>query len=70
MKLNYEMNVCWSAEDETFVVDAPELAGCMAHGTTRRAAIKNAEDDIKFCIKTAKEDDLEIPDPRRRLVFA
>jgi predicted RNase H-like HicB family nuclease len=42
----------------------------MAHGATRQEAIKNAEDAIKFWIKTAKEDGLEIPKPRGRLVYA
>jgi predicted RNase H-like HicB family nuclease len=71
MKPNrYEMIVWWSDEDTAYVVDVPELPGCMAHGSTRRAAIKNAEDAIKFWIKTAKDDGLEIPSPRGRLVFA
>ena len=70
MKLNYEMILWWSVEDEAYVVDVPELLGCMAHGATRQAAIKNAEDAIKFWIKTAKDDGLEIPEPRGRLVFA
>jgi predicted RNase H-like HicB family nuclease len=54
MKLNYEMVLWWSAEDKACVVDVPELPGCMAHGATRQAAISNAEDAIKFWIKTAK----------------
>jgi predicted RNase H-like HicB family nuclease len=51
-------------------VDVPELPGCMAHGATRQAAIKNAEDAINFWIKTAKDDGKEIPEPRGRLVVA
>ena len=71
MKQNsYEMIVWWSAEDDAYVVDVPELPGCMAHSATRQTAIKNAEDAIKFWIKTAKEDAAEIPEPRGRLVFA
>lgn len=71
MKANsYEMIIWWSAEDEAYVVDVPELPGCMAHGDTRQDAIKSAESAIKFWIKTAKEDGLEIPQPRGRLVFA
>jgi predicted RNase H-like HicB family nuclease len=71
MKPNsYEMIIWWSKEDDAYVVDVPELPGCMAHGATRQTAIKNAEDAIKFWIKTAKEDGLEIPQPRGRLVFA
>jgi predicted RNase H-like HicB family nuclease len=70
MKLNYEMILWWSAIDKAFVVDVPELPGCMAHGATRQAAIHNAEVAIKFWIKTAKDDGLDIPEPRGRLVFA
>jgi predicted RNase H-like HicB family nuclease len=71
MKANsYEMIIWWSAEDEAYVVDVPELPGCMAHGATRQEAIQNAETAIKFWIKTAKEDGQEIPQPRGRLVFA
>lgn len=71
MKPNsYEMILWWSHEDAAYVVDVPELAGCMAHGDTRQEAIKNAEAAIKFWIKTAKDDGLEIPLPRGRLVFA
>jgi len=70
MKLNYEMIIWWSVEDEAYVVDVPELSGCMAHGATRQTANKNAEDAIKFWIKTSNDNGLEIPEPRGRLVFA
>ncbi|HWF20149.1 MAG TPA: type II toxin-antitoxin system HicB family antitoxin [Verrucomicrobiae bacterium] len=71
MKLNsYEMVIWWSQEDGAYVVDVPELSGCMAHGKTRQEAIGNAEAAIKFWIKTAKEDGLDIPQPRGRLIFA
>jgi len=57
MKANsYEMIMWWSKEADAHVVDVPELPGYMAHGATRQEAIKNAEDAIKFWIKTAKED--------------
>jgi predicted RNase H-like HicB family nuclease len=71
MKQNsYGMIIWWSVEDNAYVVEVPELPGCMAHGSTRQEAIKNAEDAIKFWIKTTKNDGLAIPQPRRRLVFA
>lgn len=71
MKQNsYEMIIWWSTEDDAYVVDVPELPGCMAHGATRQDAIKNAEDAIKFWIKTAKDDGKEIPQPRGRLLVA
>jgi predicted RNase H-like HicB family nuclease len=71
MKQNtYEIIIWWSVEDDAYVVDVPELSSCMAHGSTRQEAIKNVEDAIKFWLKTAKDDGLEIPQPRGRLVFA
>ena len=71
MKANsYEMIIWWSTEDNAYVVDVPELPGCMAHGATRQEAIKQAEAAIQFWIKTAKHDGLEIPQPPGRLVFA
>ena len=69
-KNHYEMIVWWSDEDAAFVVDVPELPGCMAHGRTRIEAIKNAEDAISFWIKTAREDGLIIPEPKGRLLYA
>ncbi len=66
----YEMIIWWSDEDAAFVVDVPELPGCMAHGRTRTAAIKNAEQAIAFWIKTAKADGVPIPEPRGRLMVA
>jgi len=46
------------------------LPRCMAHGKTRSEAIRQAEAAIRLWIKTAKEDGLEIPQPRGRLVYA
>ena len=66
----YEMIVWWSDDDAAFVVEVPELPGCMAHGKTRSIAICNAEDAIRLWIKTAKEDGLPVPQPRGRLVYA
>jgi predicted RNase H-like HicB family nuclease len=71
MKLNsYEMIIWWSTEDNAYVVDVPELPGCMAHGATRQAAVKNAEDAIRLWIKSAEDDAIRIPQPRGRLLVA
>ena len=66
----YEMIVWWSEEDNAFVVDVPELSGCMAHGKSRAEAIGNAEEAVAFWLKTAKEDGAAIPEPKGRLVVA
>ena len=66
----YEMILWWSDEDGAFVVDVPELPGCMAHGATRTAAIENAESAIAFWLKTAKADGIPVPQPKGRLLVA
>ena len=65
------MIVWWrSNEDNAFVVDVPELPGCMAHGNTRAEAIANVEEAVAFWLKTAKEEGAPIPEPKGRLVVA
>ena len=67
----YEMIVYWSAEDAAYVVDVPELPGCMAHGPTPIEAVAQAQEAIALWIDTARELGREIPAPKgRRLLFA
>ncbi|HEY2914667.1 MAG TPA: type II toxin-antitoxin system HicB family antitoxin [Candidatus Angelobacter sp.] len=66
----YELIVFWDEADQIFVIDVPELPGCMAHGRTKSEAIAQAEAAIELWIDTAKEDGIAIPEPRGRLMFA
>ena len=66
----YELIIFWDESDQIFVVDVPELPGCMAHGRTKSEAIAQAEAAIDLWIETAKEDGIAIPEPRGRLMFA
>lgn len=66
----YELIIFWDKQDKIFVVDVPELPGCMAHGHSKKEAIENVESAITLWIKTAKEDQVEIPKPKGRLLFA
>jgi predicted RNase H-like HicB family nuclease len=66
----YEMIIYWSDEDQSFVVEVPELPGCMADGPTYREAVANAERVVEEWIETAEELGREIPVPRGRLRYA
>jgi predicted RNase H-like HicB family nuclease len=66
----YEIIIYWSAEDEAFVAEVPELPGCMADGASYQEALANAETIIQEWIETAGEIGRAIPEPRGRLVFA
>jgi len=66
----YEMIVYWDNKDRIFVVEVPELPGCMAHGETKKKAVQNAEDAVRLWVKTAEEDSISVPEPKGRLMFA
>ncbi|WP_337172454.1 type II toxin-antitoxin system HicB family antitoxin [Gemmatimonas aurantiaca] len=67
----YELIVYWSAEDAAFVVDVPELPGCMAHGPTPTAAVSEAQMAIALWIDVARESGRVVPEPKgRRLLLA
>jgi predicted RNase H-like HicB family nuclease len=66
----YEVIIYWSKDDEAFVAEVPELAGCAADGPTRAAALKNVDVVIREWIETAKSLGRPIPEPRGRLAFA
>ncbi|MCK4427276.1 MAG: type II toxin-antitoxin system HicB family antitoxin [candidate division Zixibacteria bacterium] len=67
----YEVIIYWSDEDQAFIAEVPELAGCVADGATYQEAVANAEIAIQEWIETAKELGRPIPEPKgRRLLFA
>ena len=70
MDKKYEIIIFWSAEDNAYVAEVPELSGCMADGNTYHEALKNAEQTIEEWIETALENGRTIPQPRGRLAFA
>ena len=51
----YEIILYWSNEDQAFIAEAPELAGCMAHGDDQEEALKNIKDAMQLWIDTAGE---------------
>jgi predicted RNase H-like HicB family nuclease len=66
----FETIIYWDAEDQIFVVEIPELPGCTAHGATKQVALQNVEEAAQLWLETAREDGIEIPQPRGRLLFA
>ena len=66
----YELIIYWSEEDQIYIVEVPELSGCMADGATYNEAIENVQFVINEWIETAKELNREIPIPRGRLAYA
>lgn len=70
MESRYEMIIYWSQEDDAFIVEVPELPGCMADGTTYDKAVANAQVIIKEWIEAASQQERPIPQPKGRLAYA
>lgn len=62
----YEVIIYWSADDDAFVSDVPELPGCTAHGPTQEAALRNSQDAIQLWIDAANEFGDPVPVPKGR----
>jgi predicted RNase H-like HicB family nuclease len=68
--IKYEIIIFWSEEDQAFIAEVPELAGCMADGDTYQSALQNAETVIEEWIETAKMLGRDIPEPKGKLKYA
>jgi predicted RNase H-like HicB family nuclease len=67
--MRYEVIIYWSEEDESFVAEVPELAGCAADGETYIEALQNAQIVMQEWIETAQELGRSIPQPKGKLVY-
>ncbi len=68
--IKYEVILYWSNDDQAYIAEVPELAGCMADGATYQEALSNAEIIIQEWIETARELGRSIPEPKGRLAYA
>ena len=66
----YELVIWWSEEDEAFLVEVPELPGCMADGATYEEALANVQTILDEWVDMAHQDGRPIPTPRGRLSYA
>ena len=70
MSIRYELIIYWSDTDQSFVVEVPELPGCMADGETYEQAVANVQRVIAEWIDMARELGRPVPDPKGRLKYA
>jgi predicted RNase H-like HicB family nuclease len=68
--LRYEVIISWSAEDDAFIAEVPELAGCAADVLTPQDALANVDIVAREWIETGRELGRPIPEPKGRLLFA
>jgi predicted RNase H-like HicB family nuclease len=63
---HYHINLFWSAEDDCWIADVPDLRPCSAHGDAPSEAVAGAEIAIEGWLETALANNMDIPEPRYR----
>lgn len=66
----YERIIYWSDDNNKYIVEVPELSGCMADGDTIEDANQHCDRVILEWIETAKAIGREVPNHKGKLVFA
>ena len=66
----YEIILYWSDEDDEFIAEVPELAGCVADGPTKQEALANVELVIAEWLETALALGRPILEPKGLLLYA
>lgn len=66
MSAHYHINLFWSAEDDCWIADVPDLKHCSAHGATAEQAAHEIEIAIKLWLDAASERGEAPPPPRYR----
>lgn len=65
----YQLVMYWDNQDQLFIIEVPELPGCMAHGETQEIALTNIQTAIELWLETAQEFDDLIPEPKYQSVL-
>ena len=61
---HYHINVFYSAEDQAYVADIPDLRGCSAIGATPEEAVAEVERAKEAWLEVAAATGRAIPEPR------
>lgn len=67
---HYTIEVTWSAEDQIWIADVPDLAFCTAHGDTPVEAVEAVEAAAEAWLEAARAIGRAIPDPSSRALRA
>lgn len=70
MDTHYELVIYWSADDQCFIAEVPELPGCMADGGSYQEVVANVQTVIAEWVETALLQKRSIPKPVGKLMYA
>jgi len=63
---DYHINIFYSAEDDGYIADIPDLEACSAFGRTPEEALKEVQEAKAAWLESAHLEGKPIPSPRYR----
>lgn len=66
MTTDYHIDVFYSAEDECWIANVPDLRYCSAHGPTPQQAVQEVMVALEGWLAVAREEAKSITEPRER----
>jgi len=63
---DYHINIFYSEDDQGYIADIPDLKFCSAFGKTQEEALAEALKAKEAWLLSARENDIEIPEPLYR----
>ena len=69
MKRDYHINIFYSADDNGYIADIPDLEFCSAFGATPVEALYEVETAKRAWLETALAEGKPIPEPKYRPVI-
>jgi antitoxin HicB len=65
MKIRYPAKITYVKEDKSFLVEFPDLKGCLTEGSTLEEALKNAREALTGYLSSIFERGYAIPKPSK-----
>ncbi|MEW6233926.1 MAG: type II toxin-antitoxin system HicB family antitoxin [Candidatus Omnitrophota bacterium] len=66
---DYHINIFYSADDEGYIADIPDLAYCSAFGESPEEALKEVLIAKEAWLEAAKAENRDIPEPMYQPLF-
>lgn len=61
--INYPAKISYSKEDESYLVEFPDLRGCLTEGATLEEALNNAKEALSAYLSSIFERGFSVPEP-------
>ena len=67
MKIQYPARITYIEDERSFLVEFPDLKGCLTEGSTHEEALANAEEALSGYLSSITDRGIAIPAPLKQM---